>query len=180
MSISLQLNATTTPRSNAKLPSTSKRASRRPPARGHALCPPVRKLATELGVTRLTVQNAYSELQSGGWIEGDRGAAGTLCQPERATAVDGGQHGQQRPAYPRKCNRRHSQRGARGGHAARWRARRRDNSLLHAEEFWACFSEIQRDADGELFSYESTQGNPQLRIGNRRDAARPPPGRHAG
>ncbi|MEX1021182.1 MAG: PLP-dependent aminotransferase family protein [Litorilinea sp.] len=31
--------------------------------------PTVRRLATELGVTRLTVQNAYAELQSAGWTE---------------------------------------------------------------------------------------------------------------
>jgi len=31
--------------------------------------PTVRQLAAELGVTRLTVHNAYSELQAGGWIE---------------------------------------------------------------------------------------------------------------
>jgi DNA-binding transcriptional MocR family regulator len=31
--------------------------------------PTIRRLAQELGVTRVTVQNAYDELQSGGWIE---------------------------------------------------------------------------------------------------------------
>lgn len=31
--------------------------------------PPVRNLATDLGLTRLTVHNAYSELQAGGWVE---------------------------------------------------------------------------------------------------------------
>ena len=125
--------------------------------------PTVRKLASELGVTRLTVQNAYGELQSGGWIEATVGAR-DLCQPERAAAVHRGQHGQRRAAHPRERDRRHSQRGARGGASAQWRVRHRTNSLLHAEEFWACFSEIQQDADGELFSYESTQGNPPLRI----------------
>lgn len=31
--------------------------------------PPVRHLAQELGVTRLTIQNAYGELQADGWVE---------------------------------------------------------------------------------------------------------------
>jgi DNA-binding transcriptional MocR family regulator len=31
--------------------------------------PPVRDLALNLGLTRLTVHNAYSELQAGGWVE---------------------------------------------------------------------------------------------------------------
>jgi DNA-binding transcriptional MocR family regulator len=31
--------------------------------------PPVRQLAEELGVTRLTVHNAYAELQTAGWVE---------------------------------------------------------------------------------------------------------------
>ena len=34
-----------------------------------AQLPTVRQLAAELAVTRLTVQTAYAELQSGGWIE---------------------------------------------------------------------------------------------------------------
>ncbi|MCA9947601.1 MAG: winged helix-turn-helix transcriptional regulator, partial [Anaerolineales bacterium] len=31
--------------------------------------PTVRQLADQLGVTRLTVQNAYAELQADGWVE---------------------------------------------------------------------------------------------------------------
>src|SRR5579859_4180278 len=31
--------------------------------------PPVRQLAEMLGITRVTAQNAYSELQAGGWVE---------------------------------------------------------------------------------------------------------------
>jgi DNA-binding transcriptional regulator YhcF (GntR family) len=34
-----------------------------------ARLPTVRQLAADLGVTRLTIQNAYTELQSAGWIE---------------------------------------------------------------------------------------------------------------
>ena len=34
-----------------------------------ARLPTVRELARQLGVTRLTVHSAYSELQAGGWVE---------------------------------------------------------------------------------------------------------------
>src|SRR6266511_4160366 len=34
-----------------------------------ARLPTVRELARQLGVTRLTIHSAYSELQSGGWVE---------------------------------------------------------------------------------------------------------------
>ena len=42
--------------------------------------PTVRKMATSLGVTRLTVQNAYGELQADGWIEATVGR-GTFVSP---------------------------------------------------------------------------------------------------
>ena len=42
--------------------------------------PTVRKLAQELSVTRLTIQNAYSELQADGWIEATVGR-GTYVSP---------------------------------------------------------------------------------------------------
>lgn len=42
--------------------------------------PTVRQLAQELGVTRLTIQNAYGELQADGWIEATVGR-GTFVSP---------------------------------------------------------------------------------------------------
>lgn len=42
--------------------------------------PTVRKMAKSLGVTRLTVQNAYSELQADGWVEATVGR-GTFVSP---------------------------------------------------------------------------------------------------
>ena len=42
--------------------------------------PTVRKMASSLGVTRLTVQNAYGELQADGWIEATVGR-GTFVSP---------------------------------------------------------------------------------------------------
>ncbi len=124
--------------------------------------PTVRKLATELGVTRLTVQNAYSELQSGGWIEATVGRGTFVSQSVRplstaANMANGGPLTHENVIDDiLNVGRVAGIRSMAGASP--------DNSLLHAEEFWACFGEIQRDADGELFSYESTQGNPQLRI----------------
>lgn len=42
--------------------------------------PTVRQLAQELGVTRLTIQNAYGELQADGWVEATVGR-GTFVSP---------------------------------------------------------------------------------------------------
>ncbi len=58
-----------------------------------AQLPTVRQLAAELGVTRLTVQTAYAELQSGGWLEATVGrgtfvSAQATMQP-RWNAVNG-------------------------------------------------------------------------------------------
>jgi DNA-binding transcriptional MocR family regulator len=58
-----------------------------------ARLPTVRELAQQLGVTRLTIHSAYSELQAGGWVEATVGrgtfvaeqsaAPSTLAQPSR-------------------------------------------------------------------------------------------------
>ncbi len=53
--------------SNGRLPANSR-------------LPTVRKMAATLGVTRLTVQNAYGELQADGWIEATVGR-GTFVSP---------------------------------------------------------------------------------------------------
>ena len=48
--------------------------------------PTIRQLADELGVTRVTVQNAYDELQATGWIEATvgRGTFVSRHPPRRA------------------------------------------------------------------------------------------------
>ena len=43
--------------------------------------PTVRQLATDAGVTRLTVQNAYGELQSAGWVEATVGRGTFVTSP---------------------------------------------------------------------------------------------------
>ena len=50
-----------------------------------ARLPTIRRLAEQLGVTRLTVQTAYAELQSGGWIEATIGR-GTFVSAQAQAA----------------------------------------------------------------------------------------------
>src|SRR5436190_14602952 len=49
-----------------------------------ARLPTVRELAQQLGVTRLTIHSAYSELQAGGWVEATVGR-GTFVAAQAAT-----------------------------------------------------------------------------------------------
>jgi DNA-binding transcriptional MocR family regulator len=49
-----------------------------------ARLPTVRELAQQLGVTRLTIHSAYSELQAGGWVEATVGR-GTFVAPQADT-----------------------------------------------------------------------------------------------
>src|SRR3954447_25264347 len=51
-----------------------------------ARLPTVRELARQLGVTRLTIHSAYSELQSGGWVEATVGR-GTFVALQHEPAV---------------------------------------------------------------------------------------------
>lgn len=52
-----------------------------------ARLPPVRDLARQLGVTRLTVHSAYSELQAGGWVEATVGRGTFVADQTEPTAV---------------------------------------------------------------------------------------------
>src|SRR6185436_17725968 len=64
-----------------------------------ARLPTVRELARQLGVTRLTIHSAYSELQAGGWVEATVGRgtfvaaqaamASALSQPDRDISSHG-------------------------------------------------------------------------------------------
>src|SRR5689334_5808911 len=49
-----------------------------------ARLPTVRELAQQLGVTRLTIHSAYSELQAGGWVEATVGR-GTFVAAQATT-----------------------------------------------------------------------------------------------
>jgi DNA-binding transcriptional MocR family regulator len=49
--------------------------------------PTVRELASQLGVTRLTVHSAYSELQAGGWVEATVGRGTFVAEHAEPAAV---------------------------------------------------------------------------------------------
>lgn len=49
--------------------------------------PTVRQLAADVGVTRLTIQNAYGELQSGGWVEATVGRGTYVSDTARPSSI---------------------------------------------------------------------------------------------
>jgi 2-aminoadipate transaminase len=54
-----------------------------------ARLPTVRELARQLGVTRLTVHSAYSELQAGGWVEATVGRGTFVATPSEPAVLLG-------------------------------------------------------------------------------------------
>jgi DNA-binding transcriptional MocR family regulator len=52
-----------------------------------ARLPTVRELARQLGVTRLTVHTAYSELQAGGWVEATVGRGTFVATPDEPASM---------------------------------------------------------------------------------------------
>jgi 2-aminoadipate transaminase len=52
-----------------------------------ARLPTVRELARQLGVTRLTIHTAYSELQAGGWVEATVGRGTFVAAPDEPAAL---------------------------------------------------------------------------------------------
>ncbi|MHB8627701.1 MAG: MocR-like pyridoxine biosynthesis transcription factor PdxR [Aggregatilineales bacterium] len=121
--------------------------------------PTVRQLAGMLGVTRVTAQNAYSELQSGGWVESTVGR-GTfvsaasqieelqiaLQQPITADGVIGNMQRLDQIAGLRSFA--HSE---------------PDPALFPLDDFrYALTSQFDRLA--ELMQYGSPQGDPLLRV----------------
>jgi len=120
--------------------------------------PPVRRLATEIGVTRLTVQNAYAELQSGGWVEATVGR-GTFVSPQMRTALPGDGLGNPSPeSVIRNIIHLEGVTGVRSLASAS-----PDPRLFPADEFWAALSG-QRDDLLRMTTYSPSQGDPTLRV----------------
>lgn len=124
-----------------------------------ARLPTIRELARQLGVTRLTVQTAYAELQSGGWLEATIGR-GTFVSTQAAGppafAAGAG------PATPAAVIGDILQIGQ--GCARQSLASASPDPLLFpADEFWACLAELRPEA-AALAGYGPAQGDVQLRI----------------
>jgi DNA-binding transcriptional MocR family regulator len=126
---------------------------------GGSRLPTIRRLAEQLGVTRLTVQTAYAELQSGGWIEATVGR-GTFvgAQPQPPPAFAGGAA----PFTPAGVIGDILQIGQ--GRARHSLASASPDPLLFpADEFWACLAELRAEATA-IAGYGPAQGDVQLRM----------------
>lgn len=130
--------------------------------------PTVRQLAQQLGVTRLTIQNAYGELQSEGWVEATIGRGTFVSAAVRPQSI------------PESLTTRNSQAltpdgvlsdiiqlhqlesepmiGVRSMAVAA-----PDPRLSPKEEFWGAIMSLQGDWTS-LVGYGSPQGDPALRV----------------
>lgn len=121
--------------------------------------PTVRSLAESAGITRITVQTAYAELQSGGWIDATVGR-GTFVS-ERARQA------RRLPERPQPVTadvviddmlQMSRVQGVRSLANAS-----PDSRLFPAQEFWGIVNNLQQDAQ-RMIEYGSTQGDEELRI----------------
>ena len=121
--------------------------------------PSVRQMAQTLSVNRLTVHNAYSELQADGWVESTVGR-GTFvlkqAQPLMVLSTIGSNPSadtvlrdiQSIKQIPTLRSLAYSE---------------PDSSLFPSDEYWGSLAMIRREAPG-LLNYESPQGDAMLRI----------------
>jgi DNA-binding transcriptional MocR family regulator len=131
-----------------------------------ARLPTVRQFASDLGVTRLTVQNAYAELQTAGWIESTVGR-GTFVSHDVNGHTFG--RGMMAPMTPDGVINDILQ----VNHIVGLRSMASaspDPRLFPTEEFWSTLADLQTDALA-MISYTSSQGDPQLRVEISQDLA---------
>lgn len=119
--------------------------------------PTIRELARTLEVTRLTVQNAYADLQAGGWIASKVGRGSFVTGKPRAQALVA--------AVDKRVT---AESILREEHTIRQIAGMRlmgsadpDSALFPAAAFWSCLNESR--ADRSLLGYGSPQGDAELR-----------------
>jgi DNA-binding transcriptional MocR family regulator len=124
-----------------------------------ARLPTVRQLATDLGVTRLTVQNAYAELQTAGWIESTVGRGTFVSHNVNGHSFG---RGMMAPMTPDGVINDILQVNHIVGLRSMTSASP-DPRLFPTEEFWSVLAELQADALA-MVSYTSSQGDPQLRV----------------
>lgn len=121
--------------------------------------PTVRALAEELGVTRLTVHNAYRQLKRDGWIESTVGR-GTFVraspQPKTLASIA---HDEISPDQMiRQVWDVETSVGVRNFAYAH-----PDSSHFPLDDFWRSLATL-RSTPSKLFQYACTQGEPELRI----------------
>ena len=122
--------------------------------------PPVRQLAQELSVTRLTVHNAYSELQAEGWVESIVGRGTFVAEAEEQRMPNLATIGRQlTPGGVLLDMTSVSQTPGLRSLAYAYP----DEALLPLDEFWGTLQQL-RDEGVALMQYGSTQGDVQLRV----------------
>lgn len=124
-----------------------------------AQLPTVRQMADDLSVTRLTVQSAYAELQSAGWLEATVGR-GTFVSSQAPTQLRwSSANGAATPAAViGDILQMGPAQGVRSMASAS-----PDPELFPAAEFWSCLAEQQRQA-AFVVGYGPAQGDAMLRI----------------
>lgn len=123
--------------------------------------PTIRQLANELGVTRLTVQNAYSELKADGWLEAQVGR-GTFVsrevQPQQFKSSMDGSETLTSSGIVSDILQITQVPGMRSMAIAN-----PDPSLFPADELWRWLKQLQPEAS-TLLGYSPPSGDPVLRV----------------
>ena len=131
-----------------------------------ARLPTVRQLASDLGVTRLTIQNAYAELQTAGWIESTVGRGTYVSHDVNGHSFGRGMVAPMTPdGVINDILQLNQIVGLRSMASAS-----PDPRLFPAEEFWSAIADLQSEAIA-MVSYSSSQGDPQLRVEISQDLA---------
>jgi DNA-binding transcriptional MocR family regulator len=124
-----------------------------------ARLPTIRQLAHELGVTRVTVQNAYDELRADGWVESTIGR-GTFVSERVQPASDLRSYEQQ--LTPDVMISDMLQVTEMVGFRSLASASP-DAQLFPAEDFWSALTDLQPEA-AAMAAYNASQGVPALRL----------------
>jgi DNA-binding transcriptional MocR family regulator len=120
--------------------------------------PTVRQLASTLGVTRLTIHSAYSELQSGGWVEATVGRGTFVAATVQPDPFANSLWGQLTADSVLESMPRITQ--AVGLRSMAYADP--DPILYPAREFWESLLTLRNDPS--LLQYGSPQGDPVLRV----------------
>jgi 2-aminoadipate transaminase len=124
-----------------------------------ARLPTVRELAQQLGVTRLTIHSAYSELQAGGWVEATVGR-GTFVAPQ--TAATGAFMAPNREISPQSLLNDMLRMAQLPGMCSLAMADPAPE-FYPLREFKSALDEALAAGGATLFSYATAQGDPLLR-----------------
>ena len=120
--------------------------------------PTIRRLAQQLGVTRLTTHNAYSELQAEGWIESVVGRGTFVSQAVKPGAlVEGAEAYLTVDSILSDRLRNPAPVGIRSMAMAH-----PDENTFPVDEFWASIGQVKAEG-ASVFQYNHSYGDPGLR-----------------